>query len=69
MYAVYGKRIEKMPNGGPDKTFMALTYQGVRTRVKEDIGTFATKEDAEEHLREHVPEDVDGILFEIRKVS
>ena len=71
MFAIYGKRTEILPGmEKPDLTFRALTYNGVRVSKLQDAGTFATKEDAEEHLERNNKKGIKpGIKFEIRTIK
>lgn len=70
-WAIYGKRTQVIPGiDKPDSTFRALTYSGVRVNKLSDAGTFATKEDAEEHLaKKNKNGNKPGVVFEIRKLK
>lgn len=70
-YLVYGKRTERWYNADdntwndPDKTFMPLNSQGIRTQKKNMNECFATKEDAQEWIDSHKFRA--GVELEIRR--
>lgn len=72
-YLLYGKRtlpIEDYSTHeimGPDKTFAALDWNGVRVTKKSDAFEYATKEDAEERLSKIKLRP--GVVIEIRKAK
>lgn len=72
-YLIYGKRTKPVKYGndkigGPDKTFRALTYQGVRVTKLSEAGEYATKEDAQE-IVDKWSGNIPGVVLEIRKVK
>lgn len=72
-FAIYGKRCGLKVNNVPtyDKSFRALTYEGVRVTKLADAGTYATKEDAQEVYEEKCKsnEDAGLVQYDIRKIK
>lgn len=60
MYIIYAQYAE-------DVRWAPLDYNGVPTMVFKDVGTYATKEDAEEFLSKHRLKD--GYVVQIKEIK
>ena len=66
-FAIYAKRCGLKLNGIPiyDKQFRALDYQGVRVSRLANVGTYATKEDAQAILDKLCQLELDGVKAQL----